>query len=124
MNSPIKTLFYGIACAALISAAGYSNTFRLESTLHELELECVGQGKLGSKFGEPLTLVCDPESIVNSSGSSNAIQAKIVQIQHEVLSSKEWPYLLALSVFLLFTVPLLWNILFKGIRELIYVVGK
>jgi|GEM_PF-1588922 hypothetical protein len=111
MNTPIKTFFYGIAYAALIAAAGCSNTFRLESTLHELELECVGQGRLDSKFGEPLQLVCDSESIVNSSGLPNVIQAKIVQTQHDVLLSKEWPYLLSLAVFLLFSTPLLWNFL-------------
>jgi hypothetical protein len=122
MNKPIKTFCYGIACAALIAAAGYTNTFRLESNLHELELACIGQGRLDNKFVDIAPPLCDSESLVNGSGASNAIQAKIIQIQHEVWSSKEWPYFMALSVVVLFMVPLLWYFLSRIVRRLIYAV--
>ena len=124
MNKPIKTFFYGIACAALIAAAGYSNTFRLESNLHELELACVGQERLNNhKFIEPATPLCDSKLLVNNSATSNAIQAKIIQTQLAVWSSKEWPHFMALSVALFFALPLLWSFL-RVIREFIFAVDK
>jgi hypothetical protein len=119
MNKSIKTLCYGIACAAIIAAAGYTNTFRLESNLHELELACVGQERLNNKFVEPATPLCDSELLVNSSGTANAIQAKIIQTQHAVWSSKEWPLFMAFSVFFLFALPLLWYFLLRIIRKII-----
>jgi hypothetical protein len=40
ISKPIKIFFAGAACAALIAAAGFSNTYRLELKLHKLESEC------------------------------------------------------------------------------------
>jgi hypothetical protein len=123
MNKSIKTFCYGIACAALIAAAGYSNTFRLESNLHELELACIGQERLNNKFVEPTTQLCDSELLVNNSATSNAIQAKIIQTQLAVWSSKEWPHFMALSIALFFALPLLWNLL-RRTGEFIFSVDK
>ncbi len=118
MDKPIKIFFCGIACTVLIAAAGFANTYRLESKLHQLELECVEQGKRDNKFGNLATLLCDAESLVNSSGTSKGVQAQIVQAQHDVWSSKEWPYVLAFLVFLLSAVPWVWYFLLRRIREL------
>jgi hypothetical protein len=123
MKKPMKIFFYGIACAALIAFAGYTNTFRLESNLRELELKCVGQGRLDDKVVDLERLHCDSESILNSFVRPNAIQAKIVQTQHNILSSKEWPYHFAFSVFLVFALPLLWYLL-RSMRDFIFAVVR
>ena len=117
-----KIFFAGIVIASFVSAFGFLNTNLHESKVHKLESECAEEWKQDkSKLASEValyggTLVCDAQSL--SSGDGNVgIQAKIVQAQNEVLSSKEWPYFAALLVLIFSAVPWAWYFLLRRIRE-------
>jgi hypothetical protein len=68
--------------------------------------------------------VCDAKLLVGNE-EHKGIQAQIVQAQNDVMSSKEWPYSIALLVLLFSAIPWGWYFLLRRVQEIRNViVGK
>lgn len=120
MDNSTKIFVAGLLCAAIIAAAGYGNTYRLERQLHALESECVEQHKK-SEWAAIGELVCDANSLADLDSASPPLkgtQALIVRAQREASSSREWPYLIALLTVFLSALPWLWYFFLRRIAEM------
>lgn len=120
MDRSSKIFLGGIICATVIVAIGFANTYRLESKLKKIEVECVTEGKQ-NKPTINFKMICDVEDLIGLDRSSEplvGIQADIVAAQRKVWKSKEGPYLAAAVVLVLAGIPWVWYFLLRRIREL------
>jgi len=120
MERPTTILIGGGICAALIIAAGYVNSYRLETDLHNLEARCEEEGEKNIAYPR-LKLLCNANDLVELEGESSSsvgIQAQIVSAQKKLQSSTGWPYVLAAVVLIISFVPWAWYFFLRRIREL------
>jgi hypothetical protein len=110
MTGSTKVFLSGVALAALVVLAGFANTRRLESRLHELEVNCARDPKV----------VCEIDTLMDLATEHRlgGIQAELVAMKNTVIASKAWPLLTAVAIALVSTVPWMWYFFLRRVREL------
>lgn len=110
MTGSTKVFLSGAALAALVVVAGFANTRRLESRLHDLEVNCAQDPKV----------VCEIDTLMDLAKEHplGGIQAELVAMKNTVVASKAWPFPTAVAITLVSAVPWMWYFFLGRVREL------
>jgi hypothetical protein len=110
MTGSTKVFLSGVALSLLVVLAGFANTHRLESRLHELEVNCARN----------LKVVCEIETLMDLATAYplEGIQAELVAMKNTVVTSKAWPFPTAVAIALVSAVPRMWYFFLRRVREL------
>lgn len=128
MARPTKLLIVGTFLAALIGLAGWLNLLRLEDNLRVAVENCEHEGKgllkdeqlKGLKF----QLICEPNTLTKDLYKVDYVkppgaQGQVVDAQQVLWRHSPDAYaVVAVAVFMLFSIPWLWYFFLHRLREI------
>jgi len=125
MQKPTKIFLYGSICAAIIGAAGFANTHRLDSKLRELVSVCKEYKTKNDPLlpkGFEITLECDPGELSQSEFQNprqlEDIQRRVIATYKLMTVSTQVFVIGAVGTFGISVLPWAWYFLLNRIREL------